>query len=121
MLEDLKKETKSNVIQLANMLIVYLDKQAIYFLGGSSTKYQKIPGAFMIQLEAMKRTLKRDIPLYNFFGVEGNFDGNDGVLRFKRNFNGYIIQKVGAFIYYPNPTKYKIIEFLKNVKNKMKI
>lgn len=121
MLEDLKKETKSNVIQLANMLIVYLDKQAIYFLGGSSTKYQKIPGAFMIQLEAMKRTLKRDIPLYNFFGVEGNFDGDDGVLRFKRNFNGYIIQKVGAFIYYPNPTKYKIIEFLKNVKNKMKI
>ena len=121
MLEDLKKETKSNVIQLANMLIVYLDKQAIYFLGGSSTKYQKISGAFMIQLEAMKRTLKRDIPLYNFFGVEGNFDGDDGVLRFKRNFNGYIIQKVGAFIYYPNPTKYKIIEFLKNVKNKMKI
>lgn len=121
MLEDLKKETKSNVIQLANMLIVYLDKQAIYFLGGSSTKYQKIPGAFMIQLEAMKRTLKRDIPLYNFFGVEGNFDGNDGVLRFKRNFNGYIIQKIGAFIYYPYPTKYKIIEFLKNVKNKMKI
>lgn len=121
MLEDLKKQTKSNVIQLANMLIVYLDKQAIYFLGGSSTKYQKIPGAFMIQLEAMKRTLKRDIPLYNFFGVEGNFDGNDGVLRFKRNFNGYIIQKIGAFIYYPYPTKYKIIEFLKNVKNKMKI
>lgn len=121
MLEDLKKGTKSNVIQLANMLIVYLDKQAIYFLGGSSTEYQKIPGAFMIQLEAMKRTLKRDIPLYNFFGVEGNFDGNDGVLRFKRNFNGYIIQKVGAFIYYPYPSKYKIIEFLKNVKNKMKI
>lgn len=121
MLEDFKKGTKSNVIQLANMLIVYLDKQAIYFLGGSSTEYQKIPGAFMIQLEAMKRTLKRDIPLYNFFGVEGNFDGNDGVLRFKRNFNGYIIQKVGAFIYYPYPTKYKMIEFLKNIKKKMKV
>lgn len=121
MLGALKKGTKSNVIQLANMLIVYLDKQAIYFLGGSSTEYQKIPGAFMIQLEAMKRTLKRDIPLYNFFGVEGNFDGNDGVLRFKRNFNGYIIQKVGAFIYYPYPTKYKMIEFLKNIKKKMKV
>lgn len=121
MLEALKKGTKSNVIQLANMLIVYLDKQAIYFLGGSSIEYQKIPGAFMIQLEAMKRTLKRDIPLYNFFGVEGNFDGNDGVLRFKRNFNGYIIQKVGAFIYYPYPTKYKMIEFLKNIKKKMKV
>lgn len=58
MLEQIKKESKSNVIQLANMIIVYLDEQAIYFLGGSSTKYQKIPGAFMIQFEAMKRDRK---------------------------------------------------------------
>lgn len=121
MLEQIKKESKSNVIQLANMIIVYLDKQAIYFLGGSSTKYQKIPGAFMIQFEAMKRALQRNIPSYNFFGVQGNFDGSDGVLRFKKNFNGYIIQKVGAFIYYPYPDKYKMIQFLKQIKKKMKI
>lgn len=121
MLEQIKKESKSNVIQLANMIIVYLDEQAIYFLGGSSTKYQKIPGAFMIQFEAMKRALHRNIPSYNFFGVQGNFDGSDGVLRFKKNFNGYIIQKVGAFIYYPYPGKYKIIQFLKQIKNKIKI
>lgn len=121
MLEQIKKESKSNVIQLANMIIVYLDEQAIYFLGGSSTKYQKIPGAFMIQFEAMKRALHRNIPSYNFFGVQGNFDGSDGVLRFKKNFNGYIIQKVGAFIYYPHPGKYKIIQFLKQIKNKIKI
>lgn len=121
MLEQIKKESKSNVIQLANMIIVYLDEQAIYFLGGSSTKYQKIPGAFMIQFEAMKRVIQRNIPSYNFFGVQGNFDGSDGVLRFKKNFNGYIIQKVGSFIYYPYPGKYKTIQFLKNIKNKMKI
>lgn len=121
MLEQIKKESKSNVIQLANMIIVYLDEQAIYFLGGSSTKYQKIPGAFMIQFEAMKRVLQRNIPSYNFFGVQGNFDGSDGVLRFKKNFNGYIIQKVGAFIYYPHPGKYKMIQFLKQIKKKMKI
>lgn len=121
MLEQIKKESKSNVIQLANMIIVYLDEQAIYFLGGSSTKYQKIPGAFMIQFEAMKRALQKNIPSYNFFGVQGNFDGSDGVLRFKKNFNGYIIQKVGAFIYYPHPGKYKIIQFLKQIKNKIKI
>lgn len=121
MLEQIKKESKSNVIQLANMIIVYLDEQAIYFLGGSSTKYQKIPGAFMIQFEAMKRALQKNIPSYNFFGVQGNFDGSDGVLRFKKNFNGYIIQKVGAFIYYPYPCKYKIIQFFKQIKNKIKI
>lgn len=115
MLEEFRENAGTNVIQLANMVIVYLENQAIYFVGGSATKYQKLPGAFTIQFEAMKRTIERNIPLYNFFGVEGKFDGSDGVLRFKQNFNGYIIQKVGAFIYYPHPMKYKLIQFMKDI------
>ncbi|MDU6582156.1 MAG: peptidoglycan bridge formation glycyltransferase FemA/FemB family protein, partial [Lactococcus lactis] len=38
---------------------------------------------------------------------------NDGVLRFKQNFNGYVIQKAGAFIYYPDPEKYAELEKMK--------
>ena len=121
MLEEFRENANTNVIQLANMVIVYLENQAIYFVGGSATKYQKLPGAFMIQFEAMKRTIERNIPLYNFFGVEGKFDGSDGVLRFKQNFNGYIIKKVGAFIYYPHPMKYKMIQFLKGIRSKRKL
>lgn len=75
----------------------------------------------MIQFEAMKRTIEKGIPLYNFFGVEGKFDGSDGVLRFKQNFNGYIIKKVGAFIYYPHPMKYQVIQFLKDIRSKRKL
>lgn len=96
-----------------------MKNQAIYFIGGSRTEYQKLPGAFMIQFEAMKRTIQRNIPLYNFFGVEGNFDGSDGVLRFKKNFNGYIIRNAGSFIYYPHPFKYNVIQTLKNIKNRI--
>lgn len=119
-LEEFKREAEGDIIPLANMIMVYLEDQAIYFLGGSLTKYQKLPGAFMVQLEAMKRTIERNIPIYNFFGVDGSFDGSDGVLRFKQNFNGYIIRKVGAFIFYPHPRKYKVIQALKNIKNKIK-
>lgn len=118
-LEELKEHTDNNIIQLANMIIVYMKNQAIYFIGGSRTEYQKLPGAFMIQFEAMKRTIQRNIPLYNFFGVEGNFDGSDGVLRFKKNFNGYIIRNAGSFIYYPHPFKYNVIQTLKNIKNRI--
>ncbi len=102
MLEDFKNATDRDVVPLANMILVYGEDEVIYFLGGSLTEYQKLPGAFILQYEAMKRIMAREIPIYNFFGVDGVFDGSDGVLRFKQNFNGYIVRKTGAFIYYPD-------------------
>ncbi|MFR2056915.1 MAG: peptidoglycan bridge formation glycyltransferase FemA/FemB family protein, partial [Streptococcus salivarius] len=52
---------------------------------------------------------------YNFLGITGVFDGSDGVLRFKQNFNGYIVRKMGTFRYYPQPLKYKLIQGLKKL------
>lgn len=105
MLEDLKKDAKDDTVPLANMIIVYGKNEAVYFLGGSLTKYQKLPGAFILQYQAMINSMKRGFKTYNFFGIDGVFDGSDGVLRFKQNFNGYIIRKTGAFIYYPKNDK----------------
>ena len=45
----------------------------------------------------------------------GIFDGSDGVLRFKQNFNGYIVRKMGTFRYYPQPFKYKAIQGIKKL------
>ena len=118
MLKEFRAESDKDVIPLANMILIYLKDQAIYFLGGSLTKYQKLPGAFKLQYEAMKRICQRNIPIYNFYGIDGVFDGSDGVLRFKQNFNGYIIRKAGGFSYYPNPSKYKFIQFVKKIKRK---
>lgn len=113
MLEAFKKEAKRDVIPLANMILVYLEDEVIYFLGGSLTKYQKLPGAFILQYEAMRRICQREIPVYNFFGIDEGFEKSDGVLRFKQNFNGYVIQKAGAFIFYPDPEKYLELEKIK--------
>lgn len=110
MLKEFRAESDRDVIPLANMILIYLKDQAIYFLGGSLTKYQKLPGAFKLQFEAMKRICQRNIPLYNFFGIDGVFDGSDGVLRFKQNFNGYIIRKAGGVSYYPDPEKYEKLQ-----------
>lgn len=115
----LRKKSKSSSLSLANMILIYSKDQAIYFLGGSSTKYQKLPGAFILQYQAMRKVMEKNIPIYNFFGVDGLFDGSDGVLRFKQNFNGYILRKTGAFIYYPNPGKYKRLEIIKKIKKKL--
>lgn len=45
----------------------------------------------------------------------GMFDGSDEVLRFKQNFNGYIVRKMGTFRYYPQPLKYKAIQGVKKL------
>ncbi len=61
----------------------------------------------------MQRAIKRNLKRYNFLGIQGIFDSSDGVLRFKQNFNGYILRKAGTFRYYPHPIKHKIIQIIK--------
>ena len=106
---------ESETVPLACALIIYTPSEVTYLFGGSYTKYQKFSAAFLIQYHAMKRALQKGITLYNFLGIQGIFDGSDGVLRFKQNFNGYIIRKMGTFRYYPYPLKYKMISLIKKL------
>lgn len=106
---------ESETVPLACALIIYTPSEVTYLFGGSYTKYQKFSAAFLIQYHAMKRALQKGITLYNFLGIQGIFDGSDGVLRFKQNFNGYIVRKMGTFRYYPSPIKYKFIQGIKKL------
>ena len=105
----------SETVPLPCALIIYNPSEVTYLFGGSYTKYQKFSAAFLIQYHAMKRALEKGITLYNFLGIQGIFDGSDGVLRFKQNFNGYIVRKMGTFRYYPHPLKYKMISLIKKL------
>lgn len=105
----------SETVPLACALIIYTPSEVTYLFGGSYTKYQKFSAAFLIQYHAMNRALEKGVTLYNFLGIQGIFDGSDGVLRFKQNFNGYIVRKMGTFRYYPNPLKYKLISLIKKL------
>lgn len=105
----------SETVPLACALIIYTPSEVTYLFGGSYTKYQKFSAAFLIQYHAMNRALEEGITLYNFLGIQGVFDGSDGVLRFKQNFNGYIVRKMGTFRYYPSPLKYKLISLIKKL------
>ena len=112
--ETLADET-AETVPLACALIIYNPSEVTYLFGGSYTKYQKFSAAFLIQYYAMKRALEKGITLYNFLGIQGIFDGSDGVLRFKQNFNGYIVRKMGTFRYYPNPLKFKTLSLIKRI------
>lgn len=105
----------SNPQILAGALFMYGPTETVYLSSGSWDEFKSFYAPFAIQHYAMSKTINQHIPFYNFFGIQGVFDGSDGVLRFKKNFSGYIVNKVGYFDYYPRPLKHKLLTFIKKV------
>ena len=117
-----KKEAKEYIekygdqdVILAGSLFVYMPQESTYLFSGSYTEFNKFYAPAVLQEYMMLETIKRGIPRYNFLGIQGIFDGSDGVLRFKQNFNGYIVRKMGTFRYYPHPLKHKLISLIKRL------
>ena len=100
---------------LAGSLFIYTSQEATYLFSGSYPEFNKFYAPALLQEYVMKEAIKRGIPFYNFLGITGIFDGSDGVLRFKQNFNGYIVRKMGTFRYYPQPLKFKILSLIKKL------
>ncbi len=102
-------------VVLAGSLFIYTSQEAVYLFSGSYTEFNKFYAPVALQEHVMTEAIKRGIDFYTFLGIQGVFDGSDGVLRFKQNFNGYIVRKMGTFRYYPKPLKYKAIRAVKKV------
>ena len=102
-------------VVLAGSLFIYMPQESTYLFSGSYTEFNKFYAPALLQEHVMLESIKRGIPIYNFLGIQGIFDGSDGVLRFKQNFNGYIVRKAGTFRYYPSPLKYRIICLIKRL------
>ncbi|MCI5926159.1 peptidoglycan bridge formation glycyltransferase FemA/FemB family protein, partial [Streptococcus vestibularis] len=102
-------------IVLAGSLFVYTPQEAVYLFSGSYPEFNKFYAPALLQEYVMTQAIKRGVSFYNFLGIMGIFDGSDGVLRFKQNFNGYIVRKMGTFRYYPQPLKYKAIQGVKKL------
>lgn len=100
---------------LAASLFIYTPQEATYLFSGSYPEFNKFYAPALLQEYVMQEAIKRGIPFYNFLGIMGIFDGSDGVLRFKQNFNGSIVRKMGTFRYYPQPLKFKALSLVKKV------
>ena len=112
---DLIEKYGDKDVVLAGSLFVYMPQETTYLFSGSYTEFNKFYAPAVLQKYVMLESIKRGIQKYNFLGIEGVFDGSDGVLRFKQNFNGYIVRKAGTFRYYPKPLKFKVISLIKKL------
>ena len=113
--KELIQKHGSEDVVLAGSLFVYTPQEAVYLFSGSYTEFNKFYAPVALQEHVMMEALKRGINFYTFLGIQGIFDGSDGVLRFKHNFNGYIVRKMGTFRYYPRPILHKIIAIVKKI------
>ncbi|MBF8970597.1 aminoacyltransferase [Streptococcus sp. NLN76] len=113
--QDFIEKYGSEDILLAASLFLYMPEETVYLFSGSYPEFNKFYAPALLQEYVMKEAIKRGIAHYNLLGIMGQFDGQDGVLRFKQNFNGYISQKAGTFIYYPFPFKAKVLQGIKNI------
>lgn len=113
--KELIQKHGSEDVVLAGSLFVYTPQEAVYLFSGSYTEFNKFYAPVALQEHVMMGALKRGIDFYTFLGIQGIFDGSDGVLRFKQNFNGYIVRKMGTFRYYPRPMLHKIIAIAKKI------
>lgn len=102
-------------VDIAASLFVYSRRELVYLFSGSRTEFGSFYAPILLQEFAMRHAISLSLPFYNLLGIQGNFDGSDGVLRFKQNFNGYILRKAGTFRYYPYPIRHKILQIIKNI------
>ncbi|MEX2784094.1 aminoacyltransferase [Streptococcus sp. H49] len=113
--EELIAKHGSEDVVLAASLFIYTAQEAVYLFSGSYPEFNKFYAPTLLQEYVMLEAMKRGIKTYNLLGITGEFDGSDGVLRFKQNFNGYITRKTGTFRYYPHPLKAKFLQGLKKI------
>lgn len=102
-------------VDIAASLFVYSRRELVYLFSGSRTEFGSFYAPILLQEFAMRHAISLSLPFYNLLGIQGIFDSSDGVLRFKQNFNGYILRKAGTFRYYPHPIKHKIIQIIKKI------
>ncbi|MCV2505715.1 aminoacyltransferase [Melissococcus plutonius] len=114
--EKIAREEKKELIPLACALFMICSQEVVYLFSGTLEKYKQFYAPYLIQDEMLHYTVNRQIPQYNFYGISGNFDGSDGVLKFKESFNGYAEKKIGTFQLITKPTKYRLYQLLKKIK-----
>ncbi|MCB5950806.1 aminoacyltransferase [Enterococcus sp. BWT-B8] len=109
-------ETHGDEVALACALFLSCPHETVYLFSGTEEEFKKLYAPFLIQDKMLRYSVEKNIPLYNFYGIEGIFDGSDGILKFKQSFNGYAEEKIGTFKTIINPGKYKAYMILKHVR-----
>ena len=111
-IENLKKD--NDYLILSGAMFITYGSEVVYLFSGSYEKYMKFNGQYRLQYEMIKYACLNKFKRYNFYGIK-SCDDNDGIYEFKKGFNGYVEELLGAYelgISFP----YKVYKLLSNLK-----
>lgn len=111
------------IILSAAMFILYGD-EVIYFSSGNYKEYMHFFAQYRIQYEMIKYGIENNFKLYNFYGISGNFDEKDsryGVYKFKKGFNGFVMELIGEYKLSINRPYYLLYNLTNKIKTIIKI
>ncbi len=84
---------------IAAAFITFVNKMAIYRHGASLDEYRQIPASYLLQWEAIKEAKKRNMSIYNFWGIAPSDKKNHpwrGLTLFKTGFGGSRVEFLHA-------------------------
>ena len=115
------KETYGSILNLSTAFFLEYEDEYIYLYSASDETFKEYFGPYAIQWYMLRKALKNHIPLYNFYGISGNFkkEAEDyGVYLFKKGFGGKVILLLGDFILPLSPI-YALYKRLKRIRGSL--
>ncbi|KAA8433562.1 peptidoglycan bridge formation glycyltransferase FemA/FemB family protein [Weissella sagaensis] len=107
-----------DVIPVAGAMFIIMPQETDYLFSGSYEEYSEFYAPYQIQDYMLRISQNLGVKTYNFLGIDGKFDGSDGVLKFKTQFEGIAQQLIGTFNIPINPFKFNIYKNLKKLVTK---
>ncbi|KRL57496.1 aminoacyltransferase [Furfurilactobacillus rossiae] len=112
--EGFKREDGQSTILSGGMFFIQ-PQEIAYMFSFTNEEFKNFYAPYMVQNHMIHVAIENHVPLYNFYGVSGMFDGSDGVLGFKQSFTGVTQEMLGAFTKPVKPFQYRLYEWLKKV------
>ncbi len=110
-IRELKKKDGPKII-LAGSMFIGCEKELLNLYGGGYDEFMKFDAMYAVQWEAIKYARDNNYEIYNFYGIEGNFNKENnpmyGVYEFKKGFGGKVVELIGEFDLPINKAKYNL-------------
>lgn len=91
---------------IAGNIMILKAKKCWYLYGATSNRHRNTMPAYLLQWEAMRWALAEGCTMYDFRGVSGDLDESNplyGIYRFKKGFNGELVELIGQMDYVAKP------------------
>ncbi|WP_202849486.1 lipid II:glycine glycyltransferase FemX [Clostridium thermosuccinogenes] len=98
---------------IAGTITIMYGKKCWYLYGASGNEHRNLMASYLLQWEAIKWSVEKGCDIYDFRGVSGDLDEKNplyGIYRFKKGFNGYLVELIGEVDYIFNKPVYLLVE-----------